>query len=177
MSNQPETYGWKNTGKARPPFADEPEDGQESVWDYPRPPAILEESREITVKLGGVKLAQTTKALKVCETASPPTFYIPRQDVVVDDLIPLPHSTYCEWKGQASYFAHISRPDVVIAWTYRTPKRAFAQLRDHLCVYASKADCTLGGESVRAQSGDFYGGWITSDIAGPFKGDSGTSSW
>lgn len=177
MSKHPETYGWKNTGKTRPAFADEPKEGQESVWDYPRPPAVIEETRTIKIAVNGATLANTTRALKVCETASPPTYYIPMQDVVVDDLIPLSHSTYCEWKGQSSYFAHVSRPDMVIAWTYRTPKPAFAQLRDHLCVYASKADCTLGSEVVRAQSSDFYGGWITSDIAGPFKGDPGTSGW
>jgi uncharacterized protein (DUF427 family) len=168
---------WRYTGKHRPGFAETPGPGQESVWDFPRPPRIDRTSRLILVSAQGRELARTTGALRVCETASPPTFYIPASDVDLDHLVAAPGQSYCEWKGVARYWALAQRPGESVAWSYPDPSPAFADLRDCIAFYPGRVQCTLDGEQVRPQPGYFYGGWVTDDLAGPFKGGPGTGHW
>ncbi|MEM6425410.1 MAG: DUF427 domain-containing protein [Cyanobacteria bacterium P01_H01_bin.119] len=158
----------------------EPGPGQESVWDYPRPPALQPSSRRIRIVFNDVTIVDTTQAQRVLETSHPPVYYVPPQDVQQQYLQSTPRATYCEWKGQAAYF------DVVVgdrrlsnaAWCYPAPTDRFADIRDYLAFYPSLMDaCYVDNEQVQAQAGDFYGGWITSDIVGPFKGSAGTWGW
>ena len=170
---------WKFTGQEKPPFAIEPEDGQESVWDYPRPPAISVETRDIQVYLNFVKIAQTRSAIKVMETASPPTFYINPDDVDTDLLKLNRQSSFCEWKGQAKYYDFFVKSMVVnsVCWFYPNPTNYFEKIKEHLAFYPSKVQCYINGERVKSQKGGFYGGWITNEIVGPFKGDPETLGW
>ena len=161
----------------RPAFAVEPGPGQESVWDYPRPPAINRDPRTVQVKDGAVVIAGTTRSCKVMETASPPTFYIPLEDVNLDLLVRVDDQTYCEWKGSASYWALACRPDVAVAWSYERPRSRFNMIKDFIAFYPGRVDCFLDGEPARTQAGRFYGGWITSEVVGPFKGEPGTGHW
>jgi len=161
----------------RPAFAIEPIPGQESVWDYPRPPAITRDGRTIEVRDGDAVLGMTTGGYKVMETASPPTFYIPRADIDFDLLSPIRDTTYCEWKGMASYWALARDPAEPVAWSYERPRPRFSSIRHFLAFYPGRVQCLLGGERVEAQSGGFYGGWITSEVVGPFKGEPGTGHW
>ncbi|MBT8040020.1 MAG: DUF427 domain-containing protein [Gammaproteobacteria bacterium] len=169
---------WKFRGQKRPAFADVPGPGQESVWDYPRPPSIEPETRLVEVRSGSELIARSTRSLRVCETASPPTFYLPPDEVTTERLHLLGYHTFCEWKGQASYWAladdDTSQP---VAWSYPSPSRPFKAIGDWLCFYPGRVDCFVEGESVQAQHSEFYGGWVTADIVGPFKGDPGTSDW
>ncbi|MGH1506268.1 MAG: DUF427 domain-containing protein [Acidimicrobiales bacterium] len=169
---------WTNTGDARPPFADPVGDGQESVWDYPRPPAIVEDQRvvEVADPATGV-IARTTQAVRILETASPPTFYLPWADVDRSRLVVAPGTSFCEWKGSARYFALRSAPGEVIGWDYPEPTSTYAALADRVSFYPGRVACTVDGERVRPQAGGFYGGWVTDEVVGPFKGDPGTSGW
>ena len=158
----------------------EPEPGQESVWDYPRPPRVEQVPQRIRVVVGGVDIASSTRALRVLETAGPPVYYLPPDDVRMDLLQPTEHATFCEWKGDASYYTLRTGDRVVsnVAWTYREPKPGYEQIRDHLAFYAVLVDeAWVGDERAAPQPGRFYGGWITSRIVGPFKGEPGTSGW
>ena len=158
----------------------EPGPGQESVWDYPRPPSLTQSDRHVVVELGGVVVADTTRAWRVCETSHPPTYYLPIESFAVGVLRPIAGTTMCEWKGAASYYDVESENRTIAAgaWTYPHPNPKFADLVDHVAIYPGKVDrCTLDGEVVEAQKGDFYGGWITSRVAGPFKGAPGTLGW
>ena len=168
---------WQHTGKKRPDFADEPGPGQESVWDYPRPPAVREERRRIRIVADGEVLADSKRALKVCETASPPTFYLPPDDINMQLLIPARGSSFCEWKGEARYWALASSPDLPIGWNYPSPSALFSAGANNLSFYPGRVACEIDGERVRPQPGGFYGGWITDDVAGPFKGEPGTNHW
>lgn len=157
-----------------------PSPGQESVWDYPRPPRIEPTGRRVRVIVDGVVVADTIRALRVLETASPPTFYIPPDDVRLDLLVPETRHTVCEWKGEASYWAiRVSQRLVASAgWSYPRPTPAFEAIRDHLAFYAGRVDeAWVDDERVVPQPGDFYGGWVTSEIVGPFKGEPGTLGW
>ncbi|MEM9701014.1 MAG: DUF427 domain-containing protein [Planctomycetota bacterium] len=157
----------------------------ESVWDYPRPPRWERCEKRVVVVFAGETLADTTAAIRILETSHPPTFYLPPDDVNAAMLRPAPGRSLCEWKGVASYLdvvAHADTPEERVApkaaWTYREPVPAFTELKDHIAVYPSRMDeCTVDGERVQAQEGDFYGGWITSEIVGPFKGGPGTWGW
>jgi uncharacterized protein (DUF427 family) len=152
----------------------------ESVWDYPRPPRIEASTRRIRVVLGGVTVAETTRALRVLETSHPPVYYVPPDDVRTEFLRPSRKHTFCEFKGQASYYDLEVGGRVVrgAAWYYPDPSRRYEQLRDHVAFYPGRVDaCYVDDEQVQAQSGDFYGGWITGDITGPFKGGPGTTGW
>ncbi len=169
--------GWTHRGRKRPPFAVQPGPGQESVWDYPRPPAIVRDSREVVVRHGEVLLARSRDACRVLETASPPTFYLPPEDVMAELLRPEHGSSFCEWKGQARYWGLHEAPGVPVAWTYPTPFDAFAALAGCYAFYPERVACYVAGERVRTQPGGFYGGWITAEVVGPFKGDPGTSNW
>ncbi len=161
----------------------------ESVWDYPRPPRLEPTASLIRVVHQGVVLAETTHALRVLETSHPPVFYLPPADIRLDLLRrSAGRTSFCEFKGSAVYWTldligepaategHEIVPD--IAWSYPYPTARFAPLRDHLAFYASRVEeCTVDGEQVRAQPGDFYGGWVTSRVTGPFKGAPGTQGW
>jgi uncharacterized protein (DUF427 family) len=157
-----------------------PKAGQESVWDYPRPPRVETTNKRIKVIFQGEVIADTTNAKRVLETSHPPTYYIPPEDVRFEMLEPTSRSTVCEFKGAATYY-NVTRDGVTnanAAWAYATPRPGFESIRDHITFYASKVDaCYVGDELVTAQAGDFYGGWITSDIVGPFKGGAGTWGW
>jgi uncharacterized protein (DUF427 family) len=171
---------WKHVGQSRPPFALDPGEGQESVWDYPRPPAIVADAREIVVCAGEVEVARTRRAKRILETASPPTFYLPLGDVEEDLLLPSNGRSFCEWKGAAVYWAIVSPGGYRIeqaAWSYPSPSAAFASIKDHLSFYPGRVDCFVDGVRVRPQPGLFYGGWITPDVVGPFKGEPGTEGW
>jgi len=152
----------------------------ESVWDYPRPPALVACDRRVRVELGGVTLADSTAALRVLETSHPPTIYVPPQDVVLERLSPAGRTSFCEWKGTATYYDVEAggRRERAAAWYYRRPNAAYAALIDHVAFYPGRMDaCRLDDELVSSQPGDFYGGWVTADIQGPFKGSAGTLGW
>ena len=152
----------------------------ESVWDYPRPPRVEATSRRVRIELGGETIVDTTRAYRVLETSHPPVFYFPLEEVAVGVLSSADGRTSCEWKGAASYYDVTAGERVVErgAWTYRDPVPAFAELRDAVAFYPGRMDaCYVDDERVVAQAGDFYGGWITSEIVGPFKGEPGTSGW
>ena len=176
---RPGPGGWRYYGQVRPPFAVEPGPGQESVWDYPRPPRLEAESREVIVRVGDVNVARTRRALRVLETASPPTVYIPREDVVTEHLLPASGVSSCEWKGSARYWT-VQVGDLVleaVGWAYDAPTPPFASIRGHLSFYPGRIECYVGDVRVKPQAGGFYGGWVTPDVVGPFKGDPGTSGW
>ena len=168
---------WQHTGQRRPDFAIEPGPGQESVWDYPRPPSLVADSRHVVVSHGDIVIADTQKSLRLCETASPPTFYLPPDDVQTDLLMPASGASICEWKGAASYFALETDPDTSVAWSYPRPRARYDRLKDYVAFYPALVTCRVDGERVRPQPGRFYGGWVTSDVVGPFKGEPGTGHW
>jgi len=158
----------------------EPGTGQESVWDYPRPPRLEPTGRLVRVEFGGLVVAETRRALRVLETSHPPTYYIPPDDVRTDGLRPSARSSFCEWKGRAAYvsLAVGDRRSADAGWFYADPTPAFASLRGYYAFYAGKVDaCSVDGLPVVVQEGDFYGGWVTPDVVGPFKGSPGTWDW
>jgi uncharacterized protein (DUF427 family) len=158
----------------------EPGPGQESVWDYPRPPRLERVGKKVKVVFGGVTIAYTTRALRVLETSHPPVYYVPPEDVRMEHLRPAEGGSFCEWKGRASYYDLVTdeRTERRAAWYYPDPAGAYREIKDHVAFYPSRMDaCWVGGEKVRAQDGDFYGGWITPDVLGPFKGAPGTRGW
>jgi len=169
--------GWANTGAERPPFAIEPGPGQESVWDYPRPPAIVPDARRVLVGDPSDPLAVSNGALRVLETASPPTFYLPPDDVRTERLTRAAGRSFCEWKGEAEYWALDGSPDEPIGWSYGGPIDGFASIAGWISFYPGRIACRVDDELVRPQAGGFYGGWITDEIVGPFKGESGTRGW
>lgn len=157
----------------------EPAAGQESAWDYPRPPRLEPAEGRIQVWFDGTLIADTTAAMRVLETYHPPTLYLPPDDVSTRALRPVPGSTYCEWKGAASYFdveAGARRAERA-AWTYFDPSPPFEDLSGYLSFYPGAVDCTIDGEVVLPQPGEFYGGWVTSKVTGPFKGSAGMDGW
>ena len=157
-----------------------PQSGQESVWDYPRPPRLERTDRHIEIMFNGVLIACTRAAWRVLETSHPPVYYLPPSDLAQEHLSESPCSSFCEWKGRARY-VDVRVGDRVAhsaGWYYPAPSGAFEAIRDHVAFYAGVMDrCTVNGEVVRPQPGGFYGGWITSDIVGPFKGEPGTEYW
>ncbi len=169
---------WKHTGQARPDFAEEPGPGQESVWDYPRPPALVPCDSLVEVKLGDLILASTRHSLRVLETASPPTYYLPPDAVDMTLLARTSDGSYCEWKGRATYWALANHPHgTPVGWSYENPSERFADIDGYLSFYPAQTECYVDGERVRPQPGAFYGGWVTSGIVGPFKGEPGTGHW
>ncbi|MFL6159268.1 MAG: DUF427 domain-containing protein [Marmoricola sp.] len=164
----------------RPPARVEPGPGQESVWDYPRPPAIEQRGEHVVVVLGGRTVAETTQAWCVLETSHPPTYYLPRAAFAPGTLRDAAGSSYCEWKGTAHYLDVVAGDQVAAgaAWSYADPSGGYEVLRDHVALYPAAMDsCTVDGELVQPQPGGFYGGWITSRVTGPFKGAPGTLGW
>ncbi len=157
-----------------------PGPGQESVWDYPRPPRLEPTTKHIRVVLNGVTVAETRRAWRVLETSHPPVYYIPPQDIRADCLKPGAGRSFCEWKGEAGYYTLEvdGRRAENVGWNYPNPTPAFAPIRDHVAFYAAPLDgCFVDGERVTPQPGGFYGGWITADVVGPFKGEAGTMGW
>lgn len=158
----------------------EPGPGQESVWDYPRPPRLEAVSKRLWIVFGGDVVADTTCGFRVLETSHPPVYYIRPEDIAPSCLQKAPGSSWCEFKGHAVYWTLDVRGRRAenAAWSYPNPSPGFAAIAGYLAFYASKADeCWVGDDRVNAQAGDFYGGWITSDIVGPFKGAPGTRGW
>jgi uncharacterized protein (DUF427 family) len=153
---------------------------QESAWDYPRPPALERTSAHLVVELGGVTIADTRDGYRVLETSHPPNYYFPPADVEVDALIRTDGRSFCEWKGRAHYFTVRGgdRVEGDAAWAYDTPHDAFAPIGGYVAFYPGRMDaCFVDGELAVAQPGGFYGGWITANIVGPFKGGPGTRGW
>ncbi len=157
-----------------------PKPGQESVWDYPRPPRLEVTNAHLRIVYNGEVIADSNRAYRVLETSHPPTYYIPTTDFKAGLLIPVDGSSFCEFKGKANYYDIQvgGKVDKHAAWGYKNPTKAFEQLKDTVSVYAHKMEaCYVNDEKVQAQEGDFYGGWITKNIVGPFKGAPGTWGW
>jgi uncharacterized protein (DUF427 family) len=157
-----------------------PEPGQESVWDYPRPPRLEDSTRHIQVIFNGVVIAETRRAKRVLETSHPPVYYIPPEDVRMAYLTPVRDTSFCEWKGAARYYtiAVNGKTAEAAAWYYPEPSAPYAALRGYVAFYPARMDaCLVDGERVQPQPGDFYGGWITHEIVGPFKGAAGRRGW
>ena len=153
----------------------------ERVWDYPRPPAVVPCDRPVRVVLSGIALADSARALRVLETSHPPTIYVPFADVRAEHLTPgTARSTWCEFKGAARYLDAVvdGRRVESVAWTFGDPAPGYETLRNHVAFYPGRVDeAWLGDERITAQVGDFYGGWISPDLVGPFKGAPGTLGW
>lgn len=162
------------------PKATPPKPGEESVWDYPRPPKLESVNGTVEVFFAARRIASSSNALRILETSHPPTIYIPPKDIVQDVLIKSDRSTFCEWKGKGYYY-HLMSEDTRVenaAWYYPDPKPTYSKLKNYLAFYPSKVEsCYIDCEKVEAQEGDFYGGWITSKIVGPFKGAPNTFGW
>lgn len=170
---------WRWRGAARPDFAHVPGPGQESVWDYPRPPVLREDGREVRIDWAGTPVARTCRAIRVLETAHPPTFYLPREDLEHRLLRAEPGASLCEWKGRAQYWSLDDghRRLARIAWSYPDPLPGARPLKDHVAFYTAGLHCTVGGQPVSPQPGGFYGGWVTPELVGPFKGEPGSKGW
>ena len=170
---------WVWTGQARPPFAIAPGPGQVSVWDFPRPPQLAKDSREVVIRWGHLTVAHTGRAVLVLETAHPPSFYIPWSDVDQTLLKRGSGGSFCEWKGPATYWSvttgERSLPNA--AWSYPKPFAGAEAIADCVAFYPADLECTVNGEKVAPQPGGFYGGWITPELVGPFKGEPGTQGW
>jgi uncharacterized protein (DUF427 family) len=154
--------------------------GQESVWDYPRPPRLEKINDHLRVVFAGETIAKTNRAFQVLETSHPPVYYFPPDHVRMDLLVAASGRSFCEFKGVAKYWSLVVRSmrSEQAAWSYPDPVPAFAEIRGCLAFYASRVDeCWVGNERVQPQAGDFYGGWITSRVVGPFKGSNGTFGW
>jgi uncharacterized protein (DUF427 family) len=158
-----------------------PGPGQESVWDYPRPPRLEPCDALIEIFINnGEKLAESRNSFRVLETSHPPVHYLPPESIRMDRLHESNHGSFCEWKGHATYYSLQLSDRVVpnVAWCYKTPSSRFSEIAGYLAFYPSKMEaCYVDGVRVRAQEGDFYGGWITPNIVGPFKGGPGTLGW
>lgn len=157
-----------------------PGPGQESVWDYPRPPRLEPTAARLVIVLGGETVVDTVHGLRVLETSHPPTYYLPVAEFRPGSLRPASGRSVCEWKGAARYFDVLGGDRVAerAAWGYDDPDPRYAALAGHVAVYPALMDrCTVDGETVLPQPGGFYGGWITSQVVGPFKGEPGTTFW
>jgi len=170
---------WHWQGQVRPPFATPPGPGQASVWDFPRPPRLAPDTREVVVRWGDVEVARTRRAVLVLETAHPPSVYLPWDDVARHLLQPAAGSSFCEWKGPARYWTLVQgdRRLPRVAWSYPQPLAGAEALADCVAFYPASLDCRIDGAAVTPQPGGFYGGWITPDLVGPFKGEPGSENW
>ena len=154
--------------------------GQESVWDYPRPPKLEASPKRIEIIFNGVKIADSTKTQRVLETSHPPVYYIPPEDIKQEYLIGSNQQSFCEWKGSTIYYSVVvgDKKAIDAAWSYPEPTETFKTIKNYLAFYVNRMDeCFVDGEKVIPQPGGFYGGWITSDIGGPFKGIPGSWGW
>ncbi len=154
--------------------------GQESVWDYPRPPLLQKTAKSIQVYFNGICIVDTQNAYRVLETSHPPSYYLPPADIKMAHFQPVAGRSICEWKGQAQYYTIVVGKKIAerVAWAYPTPTADFAEIKDYIALYPAPMDkCVVDGELVQPQPGEFYGGWITSDVVGPFKGAAGSWGW
>jgi uncharacterized protein (DUF427 family) len=156
-----------------------PGPSQESVWDYPRPPRVEPVTERIRVVVDRVVIADSARALRVVETAGAPVYYLPPDDVRLDLLRRSSHTSHCEWKGRATYWSLVApRVEPDIGWSYDDPARGFEAIRGYLAFYAGTVDeAWVGDERATPQPGGFYGGWMTSRITGPVKGEPGSRGW
>jgi len=185
MPNRSEEYRaererWRNVARIRPPNIVIPGPGQESVWDYPRPPRVEPVRQRVRVQFAGILLADTERALRVCETSSPPVYYVPPADVAMDHLERSQRTSFCEWKGLASYWSARAGGQSAkdAGWSYPDPDEGFEAIRDYLAFYPRRMDaCFVGDDRVAPQPGFYYGGWVTPNLVGPFKGVPGSESW
>jgi uncharacterized protein (DUF427 family) len=170
---------WQWRGDSRPPFAVPPREGQVSVWDFPRPPVLAPDSREVVIRWGDLEVARTRRAIRLLETSHPPSFYLPWDDVAHHLLQAAPGSSFCEWKGPASYWSLVDGERCLpkVAWGYRQPLAGAEALAHCVAFYATDLMCTVDSAPVLPQPGGFYGGWITPELVGPFKGGPGSSGW
>jgi len=170
---------WHWRGDTRPPFAITPGPGQESVWDYPRPPRLERDTREVTIAWQGREVARTRRAVRLLETSHPPCFYLPWADVDRSLLQPASGSSFCEWKGPAKYWSLVHGDERLerVAWSYPQPLEGAETIADCVAFYAQGLDCRVGGALVQPQPGGFYGGWVTPELTGPFKGEPGSGGW
>lgn len=153
---------------------------QESVWRFPRPAVAEASDRRVRIEHRSVLVADTCRAVRTLETSHPASWYLPPADLAPGPLRRSERRSFCDWKGHAVYWHLAIGEEMVrdVAWSYPEPTPAFAALRDHVAFYAGPLDrCTVDGEQVVPQPGGFYGGWITSDLAGPFKGVPGSMGW
>ena len=167
---------WVHRGAERPKFATPTKAGQESVWDYPRPPILQPDTRHVQVFANEHLVAESNETYRVLETASPPTFYLPTSDVNLELLKPTTRTTHCEWKGDAREY----EVDGIqaAAWSYFDTLPEFDAINGFYSFYPRQVKCVVAGEIVTPQPGGYYGGWVTKEIVGPFKsGDRGTASW
>ena len=154
--------------------------GQESVWDYPRPPRLERVAKRVRIVHAGAVVVDTDDVVRVLETSHPPTYYLPRAAFTVP-LSTSDRITVCEWKGSARY-VDLRVPGAAaltdIGWWYPDPDPRYPELTDRVALYAGPLDeVTVDGERVVPQPGGFYGGWVTADVVGPFKGAPGTWGW
>ena len=170
---------WHWRGQQRPAFAVAPSPGQQSVWDFPHPPALAADTREVVIHWGGVEIARSRRAIRVLETAHPPSFYLPWVDVARPFFEAAAGASFCEWKGPARYWSLVdgARRLDRVAWSYPQPLEGAEALADCVALYPTHLDCKVDGLPVRAQPGGFYGGWITAELTGPFKGEPGSEGW
>jgi uncharacterized protein (DUF427 family) len=170
---------WPWRGQQRPAFAAEPGPGQCSVWDFPRPPRLVPEPREVCIHWGDVLVARSSRTQRLLETAHPPTYYIPWDDVARQLLQPAAGASFCEWKGPARYWSLVDgdRQLPAQAWSYPQPLAGAEAISDCVAFYAQHLRCSVGGLPATPQPGGFYGGWVTPDLAGPFKGAPGSQGW
>lgn len=170
---------WRWRGADLPPFAQKPQPGQVSVWNFPRPQQLVRDTREVIVRWGGTLVAQSKRCVLVLETSHPPSFYIPWADVTSQLLVNAQGTSMCEWKGPAKYWSLVDgeRSLAHVAWSYPSPFDSAQALADCVAFYPAHLHCTVDGARVQPQPGGFYGGWITPELVGPFKGEPGTSGW
>ena len=170
---------WHWKGRERPSFAQVPTNGQESVWDFPRPPILALDKREVTIHWGALQVARTRSAVRALETAHPPSFYLPWSDVAQELLRKAAGASFCEWKGPAQYWSLLdgARELAGVAWSYPAPLPGAELLADRVAFYPNHLECRVDGALVKPQAGGFYGGWITPELTGPFKGDPGSQDW
>ncbi len=180
MQGERERRFWQALPHRRPPRIVPPGPGQESVWDFPRPPRLEPVRLPVRVEHAGRVVARSSAALRVCETSGPPAYYLPSDDVRREWLVSAPLRTFCEWKGEACYW-HLRVAESCVenaAWSYAAPSSGYSELRDHLAFFAGRLDaCFVGDHRVVPQPGGFYGGWITPELVGPFKGEPGSEGW
>ncbi|HWH76745.1 MAG TPA: DUF427 domain-containing protein, partial [Candidatus Binatus sp.] len=164
---------------SRPPFAEAPGPSEESVWDYPRPPRLVADKRRVVIRLGDILIADSQETFRVLETAGPPTFYLPTKDVRCEWLQPGSGVSVCEWKGTAKYWTlESSAPNhEAVAWSYPIARAPYELLSGYYSFYPGRVECFVNDQRVRPQPGSFYGGWMTDEIVGPWKGEPGTESW
>jgi uncharacterized protein (DUF427 family) len=163
-----------------PVTPEKPGPGQESVWDYPRPPRVEDARRHLQVWLHGVCIADSRSAKRVLETSHPPVYYFPPEDVRMEHLHEIADASWCEWKGLARYcdVEVNGRREPAAAWFYPLPTRIYEEMKGYIAFYPQRMDaCLVDGERAEPQPGGFYGGWITRDVVGPFKGAPGSEGW